>query len=374
MAGQILYQLTQQGYLDEEGFLTERYYVAKEIDQLVFDRALEGFEASMADLLDKVSLHVPVENANQEDFAFRDEVNTEKFQAFKELWKCINQKSVYRIHLDEDKLITDAIQAINTSLYIRPLTYSVQETEVTRLETDRLEATLMQHFEEKMQPSPITERYDLLDRLSQETNLTRKTIAKILTQISPSKFDTFKQNPEDFIRKTASLINEQKAISMGQDIEYRLTGDNYDSALFYQTTERAKFPAYDSHVLSANCSIYNYVKVDSNTEANFQQQLDSSGDVRVYAKLPTWFHIPTPFGNYNPDWAIAFKKDHVKHIYFVAETKGSSKETDLRGKEKDKINCAKAHFRELQTAGHLEKGCHYDVVSDFTELMEKVND
>lgn len=374
LAEQVLTQLKMQGYLDKEGFLTETYYSEKEAGQLFFDSSLAGFEEAMADLMEKVSQHMPVENANQADFAFKDEVNDAKLEAFKDLWQTINKKSVYRVHLDEDKLIGDAVKAINNHLHIQPLIYSVQETEVTKLEKEGLKSELTSQSEERMTLPHITERYDLLARLSQETDLTRQTLARILTQISPSKFEKFKDNPEDFIRQTASLINEQKAISIVQNIEYKLTGNSYDSERFYQTTERAKFPEYDKNVLKAECSIYNYIKVDSNTEKDFQRDLETSSDVKVYAKLPSWFHINTPFGNYNPDWAIAFHKGSVKHIYFIAETKGSSKETDLRAKEKNKIDCARAHFKKLQAAGYLEATCHYDVVSSFSELMAKASD
>ncbi|MGC4439787.1 hypothetical protein ABXW85_13040, partial [Streptococcus suis] len=154
-----------QGYLDKEGFLTETYYSEKEAGQLFFDSSLAGFEEAMADLMEKVSQHMPVENANQADFAFKDEVNDAKLEAFKDLWQTINKKSVYRVHLDEDKLIGDAVKAINNHLHIQPLIYSVQETEVTKLEKERLKSELTSQSEERMTLPHITERYDLLARL-----------------------------------------------------------------------------------------------------------------------------------------------------------------------------------------------------------------
>ena len=110
---------------------------------------------------------------------------------------------------------------------------------------------------------------------------------------------------------------------------------------------------------------------DSKVERDFVTELDASSEVVVYAKLPRGFLIPTPVGDYNPDWAIAFKEGSVKHIYFVAETKGSMSSMELRAIEHTKIECARKFFEEINRKIESEH-VKYDVVSSYGKLMEIV--
>ena len=211
-----------------------------------------------------------------------------------------------------------------------------------------------------------TVKYDLLGKIAANTRLTRKTIAGILSQIMPSKFDMYKVNPEKFIRRVSRLILEQKATIIVDHISYNEIEGSYDSAIFTEEKHTSLDKAYQGRK-----SIVDYVFTDGtakqSVERKFVEDLDTSTDVAVYAKLPKGFHIPTPVGNYSPDWAIAFKEGTVKHIYFVAETKGSMSSLDLREIEKGKIACADKLFEQLSGSG-----IYYHKVTNYDDLMEWV--
>lgn len=207
--------------------------------------------------------------------------------------------------------------------------------------------------------------------IAAETNLTRKTVAEILSKIRPEKFDRFKCNPEEFIKKSANLINAEKATQIIEKIEYNVLDDCFDKeAIFTGNDETGQ--EGDKRFLSSDKGVYRYVKVDSEVESKFKDKLETEDKVEVYVKLPRAFVIPTPVGNYNPDWAIAFKKVSVKHIYFVAETKGSMDSMQLKGAEKAKIDCAKKHFQKLRDEGITKSDYIYDVVDTYEALLEKV--
>ncbi|MFY9329938.1 MAG: hypothetical protein WAO76_18260, partial [Georgfuchsia sp.] len=206
-------------------------------------------------------------------------------------------------------------------------------------------------------------KYDLIGNLAEESQLTRSTIASILQGINVAVFSQYKTNPEDFIAKAARLINEQKATVIVERLSYDPVGETYDIDIFTQEKPKEDF----SKAIKANHHIYDYVFTDSKNERAFVKELDTSAEVVVYAKLPRGFFIPTPVGNYNPDWAIAFKEGSVKHIYFVAETKGSMSSMELREIEKSKIDCARKFFKKI-TSDQVK----YDVVDSYGKLMELV--
>jgi type III restriction enzyme len=206
-------------------------------------------------------------------------------------------------------------------------------------------------------------KYDLVGKLIDETLLTRKTIVDILTGIRQDTFDLFKKNPEEFIIRSARLINELRATII-ESITYNVIHDTFHTDVFTKNTLKGQL---DNNAIAVEKHIYDYVVTDSKLEKNFAEKLDASQEVHVYAKLPRGFSIPTPVGNYNPDWAIAFNEGDVKHIYFIAETKGSMSSLELRGVEKAKIECARKHFAKLNT-GQLK----YDVVDTYEHLIEIV--
>ena len=208
-------------------------------------------------------------------------------------------------------------------------------------------------------------RYDLIGKLVEETRLTHATIAAILQRMTPQKFAMFRLNPEEFILKTAKIINDQMATQIIEHITYSKLDAAYDTDIFTSANLRGKLGL---NAMEANRSLYSHIIYDSENEKQFVGELDVNAKVAVYVKLPGGFFISTPVGKYNPDWAIAFNEGSVKHIYFIAETKGNSDAAELRGVEKAKIACAKAHFAAISS-----ESVTYSVVDSFTELMNIVS-
>lgn len=210
--------------------------------------------------------------------------------------------------------------------------------------------------------------YDLIGNIADDTNLTRKTVARILQGINAAVFAQFKLNPEAFIREMSRIINEQQAKMVIQGLKYNPLDSTYPDNEIFVSNENIPLQAY-----KAERHIWDYVVTDSDNERKFVEELDGADEVVVYAKLPDRFQIPTPFGSYNPDWAIAFNKDKVRQIYFVAETKGSMLDSDLREKEQRKIESAKKFFATLnQENQSLEDVVHYSVIDSFGSLMKLV--
>ena len=208
--------------------------------------------------------------------------------------------------------------------------------------------------------------YDLIGNIAEDTKLTRKTVARILQGINAAVFSQFKLNPEAFIREMSRIINEQQAKMVIQGLKYNPLDRTYSDNEIFVTNDRIP-----SHSYKADRHVWDYVVTDSESERKFVEELDGADEVVVYAKLPDRFQIPTPFGGYNPDWAIAFNKDTIRQIYFVAETKGSMLESDLREKEKFKIESAKKFFARLNEENQsMGDNVQYSVIDSFGSLMK----
>lgn len=207
-------------------------------------------------------------------------------------------------------------------------------------------------------------KYDLVGKLVEETKLTRKDVIAILHGIQKPVFDQFKDNPEEFIIKAAALINDEKATAIIQHITYDVLDDCYGTEVFTDPTINGKLGV---NAMKAKKHLYDHVVFDSINERDFAAELDTNTDVAVYVKLPDGFYISTPVGHYNPDWAIAFYEGKVKHIYFVAETKGSMSSMQLRLIEESKIHCAREHFKAISSDSVV-----YDVVDSYQSLLNKV--
>ena len=287
---------------------------------------------------------------------------------FQELWRRINHKYAYTVSFDSEELIEKAVGAIDKELEVTQLSYVVTRGE----QKDNTSLDDMKHGDMMRQKESATEklktdivsnvRYDLLGKISSATRLTRKTVATILSKIRPQKFGMYKANPEEFIRKVTRLIMEQKATIIVEHISYNRVEGKFDSDIFTQEKHGTIDRAFEGKK-----SIVDYVFTDSEGEREFVGKIDTAKEVAVYAKLPKGFHIPTPVGNYSPDWAIAFQEGEVKHIYFVAETKGSMSSMDLREIEKGKIACAEKLFAQISTSN-----VKYGKVDSFETLMDIV--
>ena len=304
-------------------------------DSVLKDMFTDGHETKVKD------------NPLNENFAKKE------FQA---LWHEINHKYAYTVEFDSDELIKKAIAHIDEKLFVSELQYTAtigrQKDEMNEYEVERgasfagekTRTQTLKHAE----TSQI--KYDLIGKVAEGTTLTRKTVSAILQGIRMDKIHMFKNNPEEFISKVIRLINEQKATMIVEHISYDTIEGEYDSTIF---TAEKNTQSFDKAFL-AKKAIQDYVFTDGSAEKSierkFAEDLDAAEEVCVYAKLPRTFQIPTPVGNYSPDWAIAFYEGTVKHIFFIAETKGTMESLELRPIEQAKISCAKKLFNEMSTS------------------------
>lgn len=275
---------------------------------------------------------------------------------FQALWEQINHKYAYTVEFDSEELIRKSIDHINEKLFVSELQYTTtigrQKSEMNEHEIERGSSfTGEKTRTQTLKHAQISQiRYDLIGKVAEGTVLTRKTVAAILKGLRSDKLYMFKNNPEEFISKVIKLIREQKATMIVEHISYDQIEGGYDSTIF--TAEKSS-QTFDK-AFRAKKAIQDYVFTDGSAEKSierrFAEDLDAAQEVCVYAKLPKGFHIPTPVGNYSPDWAIAFYEGTVKHIFFVAETKGTMESLNLRPIEQAKISCAKKLFNEMSTS------------------------
>ena len=369
-ASRIMVYLEDNAYIDDSGNITPKYHadlaaealapygshlapMAEGITKLInsiFDPAqLEGMTENGA----KTRLPEPKLNAN----FYREE-----FQA---LWKAINHQYVYTVSYNSDELIEKSILHLNTDeLQVRSLRYikieGQQDTEDVT-EFGNTKSTSQQLTD----VSTSSVKYDLVGQIAKGANLTRRTAAKILQGLRPSKLALFRNNPEEFIRKVIQVIREQKATMIVDHIHYHLTDGTYDSDIFTAASKAEFDKAYQ-----ATKHVTDYVVSDSIGERNFAHDLDEASEVVVYAKLPRSFQIPTPVGSYAPDWAIAMQKGDVKHIFFIAETKGSLQTMQLNAIENAKIDCCTQLFNEMSTKSvrYHKVTCYQDLIDAMTAI------
>lgn len=375
LATAIYFHLVQSGYVDEAGHITSKYKDDKAAGTLATPSSelLMPVIDSVWPLVDSLYLELPIPTNDRKPKRIPlNEANFAK-KEFKELWGRINHKAVYQVEFDAAELVGKSVRAMDTLLNVAALQYVVQAgqqrvgidgDDVSSGASFDLSST-MTHTETFSAGSQV--KYDLLGEIAEKTQLTRRTAAAILTGVNPDTFSKFRLNPEQFITEAARLINEQKATVIVEHLTYDALLDTFDTAIFTENQTKQDLALAGKKL---NKHIYDYVVTDSRVERDFVTELDTSSEVAVYAKLPRGFFIPTPVGDYNPDWAIAFTEGSVKHVYFVAETKGSLSTLQLKGVEDAKIACARKFFATMteQAGGEVR----YDVVTNYTELMQLV--
>ncbi len=376
MAQKIERYLIKNDYTNDNDQITDIYHHAKQAGALApLPDELKPYADAIGQLIDSVYSDAQLPKIVDERKPKLNPLNA-NFQRreFRELWQRINRKAVYQVEFDQSELVDKCIPAINAQLRVTPLQYIVQAGEQSSTTTyeDILTGNAFGVRESRVISEQISTysqvRYDLIGKIAEGTQLTRRTIAHILMHINAHVFGQFKQNPEQFIAEVSRLINEQKATVIVEHLTYNSIEDTHDINIFTASQIKQDFTLASNRLKH---HIYDYVVTDSSIEQRFANELDTSDEVVVYAKLPRGFYIPTPIGDYNPDWAISFREGSVKHIYFVAETKGSMSSLQLRLIEEKKIACAKRFFADLNKTNNPEK-VKYDVVTDFGKLMEIV--
>ena len=376
MAKKIEFYLIQHKYVDYLHEIVAEYHQAKNEETLApLPKDLVEYAPQIFELVDSVFSDDALDRiANNGRKSKINPLNDNfKKQAFKDLWERINQKAVYRVDFDSNELVDKCVRALKQNLRVTPLRYEVkvgaQRDEMT---TDGVSGgtsfEVRESRTEQGQSAHSGVPYDLLHEIAEDTQLTRRTVARILTGVEEEIFDQFKQNPEHFITEASRLISEQKASTVIERLTYDGIDDKYGVDIFTAAQTGQDFSRATAKLQN---HIYDYAITDSNVERDFVTELDASNEVVVYAKLPRGFLIPTPVGDYNPDWAISFKSGKVRHIYFVAETKGDLSSLQLRGLEDIKIECARKFFAEINKTIDTDK-VKYDVVTNYSKLMDIV--
>ena len=373
-AGDVHEELVANGYV-RKGKLTEKYFNDKKDGTLDFGDYNDA-QASIVSILDKVFNPdaLKPQNARQTREAKFDEDKFKK-KEFQALWKRINSKSFYTVDFDTAELVQNAIKGIDDYLNVTEIRIIIGTGTLENIRDKEELQSGASMTTGKVKTIRVNEavgnnvKYDLLGKLVEATGLTRKVIAEILTGIKPEKFYQFRLNPEEFIITVGNIINDAKALAVIKHIEYSKLDDTYGSDIFTESTIRGKLGV---NAIESEKSLYDLVVVDSaGTEKPFAEMLEAENDVEVYTKLPRGFYINTPMGHYNPDWAVVFREGTVKHIYFIAETKGKSqhalKSANLRGTEYSKIECARRHFASIS-----DSTVKYDVVTTYADMYNIV--
>ena len=368
MASQIFFYLVQNGYADYDKKITAKYHEAKDTGTIAdLPEPLKPYAEPIFRLIDSV-----FDDTKLPDFANGrtpkgNPINQKNLdrKEFQDLWNRINHKAVYAVEFETEELITNCVATLNQDLHVSKLRYEVhrgiQKEANTVEDLDRRTAFEVRENQTDTVDAPVSTniRYDLVGKLGEATQLTRKTVVSILSRILLTTFEQFRINPEEFLSSAARLMNEQKATVIIEHLVYNpLDGQHYTD--IFTADKKADI----SNAYEAERHVYDYVITDSKTERTFVETLDKSTEVVIYAKLPRAFSIPTPVGNYNPDWAIAFEQGKVKHVFFIAETTGSMSSLELKKIESAKIDCARKFFAKI-TSDNVK----YDVVTSYDQLM-----
>ena len=368
----IHFDLITSGYIDKKGTLTDKYYEDKANGELKVADEVADSAVSVIEIIDSVydSRAMQAENARSNNVELQVDEEKLAMPEFKALWSRINSKSVYVVDFDTEELIRKSIDSLDKKLRVSKIYFKVETGSMAQIaskETLENGASFVKEDSTSYGNDIAVNsnvKYDLIGKLVEVTGLTRKAVIKILQGIQPSVFNQFKANPEEFIMRAASLINDEKATAIIEHITYDVMDERYDTDVFTEPTMKGRLGV---NAMKAKKHLYDHIVYDSTNERTFASELDINNDVAVYVKLPDGFYISTPVGHYNPDWAIAFYEGSVKHIYFVAETKGSMNSMQLRLIEESKIHCAREHFKAISNGEVI-----YDVIDSYKSLLDIV--
>lgn len=355
-------------YVDENDKITYKLREDINNNNLSIPDFLEEYKEDYTNLIKKLftDTNIRIENALKDNIKIlkpNDNFNKKEFQ---DLWEKINVKSVYEVNFDSNELIEKAVKRLDNELKITKMRVRITKGE----QKESISAGMLKE-ESSMYVAGVSNevyddfvtvstKYDLIGSISKDTGLTRRTIIEILSKIRQDVFAQYQYNPEEFIRKACNLINIEKATTVIDGITYNKIDEKYDNEIFTLNNVNARL---GGNAIEVKKHIYDYLVTDSKNEQDFAKSLEN-GEVTVYAKLPNGFKIPTPVGNYNPDWAIVFENKDFKYVYFIAETKGSMNSLELRDVEKAKIECAKKHFESISNGS-----VKYDVVDSYESLI-----
>lgn len=355
--------LRAAGYLDAKGKVQDTLRAAIKSGTVSLPAQGEPLRPAIVESLRKLCGRLEIKNADEKKYvpARRAVLDSEEF---KQLWLRIRHKTTYRVAFDNEKLLSDCADAIRKGPPISRARLQWRKADIaigkSGLSTDneRTSATVTLKEDDILLP-------DILGTLQDRTHLTRRSIVSILTD--SGRLDDFKANPQEFIDLAADLINRTKRLAIVDGIKYQKLGDKdfYAQELF----ETEELKGYLNNMVASSRGLYEQVICDSATEKDFAAELDGNESVKVYAKLPGWFKVPTPLGSYNPDWAVLIDTDEGERLYFVVETKSSLFDDDLRDRESAKIECGKAHFKALGEG--VANPARYEVARTLEDVLSR---
>lgn len=366
-ADELVFQLRFSGIIDKDKKITAQGKEKIEKGEVPVPENLEEFKYAINNLLKAVyNGEAPKPENERSQVNNRLNTNFDK-KEFQELWNRIRMKTVYEVKFDTERLIEESRIRLDADLHISAKSYEIKTGVLTATDKEALRAGIAMETRQTQQEKIRAEiyadtTYDIIGEIEALTNLKRSTLVKILQKIKPETFALLRQNPEEFIAKSGKLINETKASLIINNIAYHKTDESFDAKTVFTNDQNV---LRTDEVLKKH--IYDFLKTDSEIEKEFAKNLEEAVEVVVYAKLPKNFYVSTPIANYNPDWAIVLDKEKVKHIYFIAETKGSDNMGDLRSVEQLKIHCAKEHFKTI-SGGEVK----FDVITNYRKLLEIV--
>ena len=371
VANKIYRDFMKNDYIDDNDNITHKLKEDIANNSISIPEIMNDYVEEYTKLITSLFTETKIEigNANKNNISnlkLNDNFYKKEFQ---ELWNKINVKSIYEVDFDSNELIENSIKALNEKLVISKMKVRITEGEqrnnMSVSQLNSADSMVVGKVRNEVYDDfvPVSTKYDLIGSISNDTGLTRHTIIEILKNIRQDVFEQFKYNPEEFIRKASNLINDEKATTIIDGITYNKADDKYSNEIFTENNLSGKLGV---NAIEVKKHIYDYVITDSNVEMEFAKKLEQ-GEVTIYAKLPNGFKIRTPFGNYNPDWALVFDNEDIKYIYFIAETKGSMQSAQLKGTEKGKIECTRKHFKSI--SGDSVK---YGVVDSYEHLIDLV--
>ena len=360
---QALYNhLQAEGYLDTQGRIQDSLRDAIRDGSLAVPPGFAAQQAEIVSVLRKLAGRLEVRNADERQ-AVRPRQAVLDSAEFKALWDRIKHKTTYRVSFDNEALLLKSAAALRKAPAIPKTRLQWRKADIA-IGQAGVEATEIAGSATVVLDDPDIELPDILTELQDRTQLTRRSIHGVL--VGSRRLNDFKRNPQQFIELAAQAINRCKRQALVDGIKYRRIGDEsyYAQELF----EREELTGYLRNMIEAGKSVYEKVVYESDTEARFADQLEKNTAIKLYAKLPGWFTVPTPLGSYNPDWAVLMESDAGEQLYLVVETKGSSLVDDLRLTEAAKIECGKAHFKALAVREHPAR---YEVAASVDELLAR---
>ncbi|GAB1826007.1 restriction endonuclease [Turicimonas sp. TL08] len=363
----IVYYMLINGYKDKKGYITSKFNDERDKGRLApLDSRLETFSSGIFQLISTIANQGDINKMIAEEHPkvtsnkLTQNFYNPRFQTF---WGELSKRYLYRVDYNSQDLINNVINNLKKNLFVSQLKYVMTTGEQNSQEVNE--------FDKRKTTTRIlnasassTVKYDLVGDISKNCNLTRKSVVEILKGMG-EQILLFRQNPEEFIRNVCNAIHDEKAAMFVEHIRYEPSKqERYEATIF--TPERS---LDINKVITSSKHISEHVSFDSDVEKTFAKDLDEATEVQIFAKLPRKLKIPTPVGDYSPDWAIVFKEEcGIEHVFFVAETKGTMNSMELRGVEEKKINCAKQLFGSL-----FSPNVQYTVVDSYQKLMEVID-